>query len=82
MYRSEGCKECFNTGYSGRIGIYEILSINKDIRDVIISNPNSDAIMAVAKKKGFELMVEDGIKKLKNGDIDIKELVKVIAIKE
>ncbi len=82
MYKAVGCKECNNTGYSGRIGIYEILSMTKAVRDVIISNPNSDDILAVAKKGGFRLMIEDGVKKLKNGDIDIKELARVIAIKE
>ena len=82
MYKAVGCKECNNTGYAGRIGIYEILSMTKAVRDVIISNPNSDDILAVAKKGGFRLMIEDGVKKLKNGDIDIKELARVIAIKE
>ena len=82
MYKAVGCKECNNTGYAGRIGIYEILLMTKAVRDVIISNPNSDDILAVAKKGGFRLMIEDGVKKLKNGDIDIKELARVIAIKE
>ncbi|MDY0097332.1 MAG: GspE/PulE family protein [Candidatus Dojkabacteria bacterium] len=82
IYEAVGCNECNNTGYSGRIGIYEILTMSKELRDVIIEKPNSDNILATAKKKGFKLMVEDGIKKLKRGDLDIKELIKVIAIKE
>lgn len=82
LYETVGCKECHNTGYSGRIGIYEILAMGKEIRDSIIENPNSDNILHVAKKKGFKLMIEDGVKKLKRGDLDIKELIKVIAIKE
>jgi len=82
MYKAIGCKECNNTGYSGRVGIYEILTMTKAVRDVIISNPNSDEILSVAKKGGFRLMIEDGVKKLKDGEIDIKELARVIAIKE
>ncbi len=82
VYRASGCKECNYTGYSGRIGIYEILPMTKALRDVIISSPNSDDILAAAKKGGFRLMVEDAVKKLKDGHIDIKELTKVIAIKE
>lgn len=82
MYKAVGCKDCNNTGYSGRIGIYEILPMTKALRDVIIQNPNSDDILAAAKKGGFRLMIEDGVKKLKDGHIDIKELAKVIAIKE
>ena len=82
LYEAIGCQECHNTGYSGRIGIYEILTMSKELRDVIIEKPNSDNILAVAKKQGFNLMIEDGVKKLKRGDVDVKELIKVIAIKE
>jgi type II secretory ATPase GspE/PulE/Tfp pilus assembly ATPase PilB-like protein len=82
LYESVGCDKCHNTGYSGRIGIYEVLPMTKHIRDAVISNPNSDNILSVAKKDGFMLMLEDGLRKLKRGDIDIKELIKVIAIKE
>ena len=82
LYEAVGCQECHNTGYSGRIGIYEILTMSKELRDVIIEKPNSDNILAVAKKEGFNLMIEDGVKKLKRGDVDVKELIKVIAIKE
>ena len=82
VYKAVGCKECNNTGYSGRVGIYEILPMTKTLRDIIISNPNSDDILSAAKKGGFRLMIEDGVKKLKDGVIDIKELTRVIAIKE
>jgi len=82
LYKAVGCKECNNTGYTGRIGIYEVLKMNKDIRDAIINDPNSDKILEIASKSGFKLMIEDGIKKLKGGVIDIKELIKVIAYKE
>ncbi|MDD4382086.1 MAG: GspE/PulE family protein [Candidatus Dojkabacteria bacterium] len=82
LYRSVGCKECNNTGYAGRIGIYEVLDTTKDLRDVIINDPSPDSILAVAKKQGFKLMVEDAISKLKSGVIDVKELIKVIAVKE
>ena len=82
LYKAVGCKECNNTGYTGRIGIYEVLQFNKEIRDAIITNPNSDEILEIAKKSGFKSMIEDGIDKLKEGIIDIKELIKVIALKE
>lgn len=82
LYKAVGCEECGNTGYSGRIGIYEVLKIDKKLRDAIITNPTMDNILAVAKKNGLKLMVEDAIKKLKRGDIDLKELIKVIAIKD
>jgi type II secretory ATPase GspE/PulE/Tfp pilus assembly ATPase PilB-like protein len=82
LYKANGCSQCDNTGYSGRIGLYEILKTNKEIRDVIITSPTTDNIYAAAKKHGFKLMIEDGILKLKNGVIDLEELIRVIAIKE
>ncbi len=82
LYKANGCSKCDNTGYSGRIGIYEILRTNKDIRDVIISSPTTDSIYAAAKKHGFKLMIEDGIHKLKKGAVDLEELMRVVAIKE
>lgn len=82
LFKANGCSKCDNTGYSGRIGIYEILRTNKEIRDVIISEPTTDNIYAIAKKQGFKLMMEDGILKLKKGVISMEELMRVVAIKE
>mgnify|MGYP001160717013 CR=1 FL=1 len=82
FYMAVGCEECNNTGYAGRTGIYEVLKIDKPLRDAIIENPTMDHILSVAKKNGLKLMVEDAVKKLKRGDIDLKELIKVIAIKD
>ncbi|MGI6484713.1 MAG: GspE/PulE family protein [Candidatus Dojkabacteria bacterium] len=82
LYKAVGCDLCNNTGYSGRVGIYELLYIDKPLRDTIITNPSMDAILAEAKKGDFKLMVEDAVTKLTDGIIDIKELIKVIAIKD
>ena len=82
LYKAVGCEKCNNTGYSGRVGIYELLYIDKPLRDTIISNPSMDAILTTAKKGDFKLMVEDAVSKLTDGMIDIKELIRVIAIKE
>lgn len=82
FYMAVGCDNCNNVGYIGRIGIYEVLKIDKALRDAIISNPTMDNILTVAKKNGLKLMVEDAVAKLKRGDIDLKELIKVIAIKD
>ena len=82
LYKANGCSQCDSTGYSGRIGLYEVLRMNKDIRDVVISQPNTDTIYAAAKKGGYKLMIEEGVGKLKRGVIDLEELIRVVAIKE
>ena len=82
LFKAVGCDKCNNTGYKGRIGIYEVLLIDKVLRDVIIAKPSMDNILETAKKNGFKLMVEDAVNKLKSGTIDLRELAKVIAIKD
>ncbi|MBI2356806.1 type II/IV secretion system protein [Candidatus Dojkabacteria bacterium] len=82
LYKAVGCSKCDDTGYSGRIGLYEVLRMSKEVRDTVISQPSTDAILAAAKKGNFKLMIEDAVDKLKSGVIDLEELVRVIAIKE
>ncbi len=82
FYKAVGCDKCNNVGVKGRIGIYEVLAIDKIMRDTIIKNPTMDDIFTTAKKSGFKLMVEDAVGKQKEGHIDLKELLKVIAIKD
>jgi type IV pilus assembly protein PilB len=82
LYKSVGCDECKKRGYKGRIGIYEILEITPRIREALAHNMTTEEIYEIAKKDGFKLMIEDGVEKIKSGDIDISELMKVISIKE
>ena len=82
LYKSVGCDKCRKRGYRGRIGIYEILEITPKIREALANNMNTEDIFKLAKEEGFKLMIEDGIEKVKNGNIDISELMKVISIKE
>lgn len=79
LYRGKGCLNCNNTGYSSRIGIYEILNIDEDIRKEII-NPNFylDNIINLAKKKGMMTMFEDGLRKAELGMTTIEEVLRVI----
>jgi len=82
IYKSVGCDECKSRGYKGRIGIYEILEITPRIREALAHNMTTEEIYEIAKKEGFKLMIEDGVDKIKSGDIDISELMKVISVKE
>jgi len=80
--KGKGCKKCGNVGYKGRIGFYEVLEVTKAIRQMIISNPSSDNLFDLARKEGFTIIVEDGIKKVRDGTVDLEELVRVTAVKE
>lgn len=82
IFESPGCKTCNKIGTKGRIGLYELLEVSKEIRTSIVENKNADELLAVARKNGLILIVEDGVNKLKAGQISLAELLKVTALKE
>ncbi len=79
LYRGKGCQSCGNTGYRGRIGIYEILNVDKEIRKLIIGSDFSlDGLNSLARKKGMVTMFEDGLRKISVGITTVEELLRVI----
>ena len=77
IYKGKGCKFCHNTGYLGRIGIFEVLEISKKIREMIGKRADTDEILAVAKKEGFNSMQDDGLDKITKGYTTIEEVLRV-----
>jgi type IV pilus assembly protein PilB len=77
FYRGKGCKRCNNTGYKGRIGIYEILENNEEISALIIKNTPAAEINSAAIKMGMLTMLVDGFMKAKNGITTIEEVMRV-----
>ncbi len=77
FYRGKGCKRCSNSGYKGRIGIYEILENTEEISDLIRKNTDTNEINKQSVKKGMLTMVEDGFIKAKNGITTIEEIMRV-----
>lgn len=78
FFRGKGCNECRGTGFSGRVGIYEILPVTEAIRKLVIKKVSSDEIAAVAKKEGMLTMFEDGMKKVNAGLTTIEEVLRVV----
>jgi type II secretory ATPase GspE/PulE/Tfp pilus assembly ATPase PilB-like protein len=78
LYKGAGCKICGQTGYSGRIGIFEILEMTEDIKKLVVSRASSDDIMSVAiKKNKMTTMLEDGIEKVLAGETTMEEVLRV-----
>ena len=73
-YDAVGCKHCNHTGYYDRIGIFEILLINDDIRELITRNASSLEIREKAIETGYEPLVIDGIRKILDGTSTLDEL--------
>lgn len=76
-YHSKGCKSCGDTGYSGRIGIFEVLIIADNIKELVLKKSSSDEITDVAKENGMKTMLEDGIDKVFQGATTIEEILRV-----
>jgi type IV pilus assembly protein PilB len=77
FYRGKGCKQCGNTGYKGRIGIYETLEITEDIANLILKKADNAEIKKKAKSNGMLTIIEDGFIKAKNGITTIEEIMRV-----
>jgi type IV pilus assembly protein PilB len=77
----KGCEYCHNTGYSGRIGIFEILKINDEIRESIIAGASLSTLRQLALKNGMRRLFDSGMDLVKNGITTLDELVSVTAFK-
>lgn len=77
LYKGNGCGACGNTGYAGRIGLFELLEMADNIKDLILKHASSDEIMVVARKNGMTTMLEDGIDKALQGVITLEEILRV-----
>lgn len=73
----EGCEHCFR-GYSGRIGLYEVLNINDDIRDAITNGASKPELRKLVYGSGVVTLLEDGLQKVLNGDTSFSEILKAV----
>jgi len=78
IYQPQGCELCNQTGFKGRIGIFEILTISKRIKEGIMKRYNSDQIKKIAMEEGMSTMIRDGFNKVINGLTTIEEVLRVI----
>ncbi|MEK7653304.1 MAG: ATPase, T2SS/T4P/T4SS family [Patescibacteria group bacterium] len=77
FYRGKGCQQCNNTGYKGRLGIYEALETDEQIADMIIKKATRDELQKIAIEKGMITLLQDGFIKAKNGITTIEEVLRV-----
>ncbi|MCD4691804.1 MAG: response regulator, partial [Calditrichales bacterium] len=80
FFAAEGCKRCAYTGYKGRIGVYEILNLDGDIKDLIAANSSHSEIISDARNKGFRNLFEDALSLISEGITDVQEVSRVIDI--
>ena len=72
-----GCMRCGNTGYQGRLGLYEVMPLNDEIRAMVIERRSVSEIAASAARTGMRTMRDDGIEKVKRGLTSLAEVARV-----
>lgn len=77
-YKGKGCAICHNTGFMGRIAIFEVLEVTDEIRTAVTERKNASEIQKLAMKLGMTTMLQDGVEKVKQGITSIDELLRVI----
>ncbi|MDO8461057.1 MAG: GspE/PulE family protein [bacterium] len=77
FYKGKGCSECENTGYSGRVGLFEVLPVSQKIAQLVLEHPDSNTIEKEAILEGMITMMQDGYLKVIAGTTSIEEVLRV-----
>ncbi|PIV10061.1 MAG: hypothetical protein COS49_02590, partial [Candidatus Portnoybacteria bacterium CG03_land_8_20_14_0_80_41_10] len=77
IWQSTGCRKCNNEGFTGRIGLFEILSMTDQLADIILKEPSEREIIKEAERQGMITMKQDGILKVLAGVTTIEEVLRV-----
>jgi type IV pilus assembly protein PilB len=76
FYYGRGCQRCNNTGYRGRTGIFEIMTFNDEIRELIMNHASTNVLRTASQKAGMQLLREHGLAAIYDGLTTIDEVVK------
>ena len=82
FYYGRGCSKCNGTGYRGRIGVFEIMVFNDEIRDLVMNSASTSVLRAAAQKNGMKLLRDNGMKLIYDGTSTIDEIVKETIMEE
>ncbi len=77
FHKGVGCRSCRNTGFRGRIGVHELLSITDEIRDAVVANPNISQLRKLALRDGMVELREDGFRKVREGITTVEEILHI-----
>ena len=77
VFRGAGCENCHNTGYRGRLGIFELMELNEELRSIIMRNEDASKITAAARRNGMRNLREDGWLKVRQGVTSAEEVMRV-----
>jgi len=76
-YQGKGCMECNDTGYRGRVALYEVMAITEDIKDAILQGASVNEMKELGRKHGMKTLREAGLQKIREGMTTIPEIMRV-----
>jgi len=76
-YEPLGCRRCNGSGYRGRIGLYEVMTVSPEVRRLALERGSADAVAEVAVREGMRRLIEDGLDKVRQGRTSIAEVARV-----
>ncbi len=79
VYDAVGCTRCFGTGYLGRVGLYEVLTLDEELGEMIERNVPVRELREAARAKGVESVRQNGVRKVLDGETSLSELMRVVA---
>jgi type IV pilus assembly protein PilB len=82
FYYGRGCSKCNGTGYKGRIGIFEIMVFNDEVRDLVMNQASTAVLRAAGQKGGMRLLRDNGLEAIYDGITTIDEVVKETIMEE
>jgi general secretion pathway protein E/type IV pilus assembly protein PilB len=82
FFEGRGCEMCNNTGYKGRIGIYELFSLNREICALVFNNSSTVVIREAARRAGMRSLRDDGLRKAEAGTTTLDEVIKATVMDE
>lgn len=82
IYKGKGCGRCHNSGYYGRVGLYEVMEMDRELKDAINSTKDPNVLKDIARKNGMTTLEEECIKHVLEGLTTVKELATIAMIKE
>jgi type IV pilus assembly protein PilB len=72
------CVRCAQTGYRGRIGLYEVMTMSDELRRLILAKSNADELREAARAEGMRTLREDGLEKIRRGVTSVAEVLRVV----
>jgi type IV pilus assembly protein PilB len=77
VYEAVGCPRCGGSGYKGRVGLYEVMAVTEEIRELVVQRANVDRIADAAVRAGMRRLREDGLAKVLDGRTSFAEVARV-----